>query len=162
MSDLTLKPVGSANHTPSNNRFNLSSWSIRNPVPAIMLFILLTVAGIMSFASMKVQNFPDLDVPMISVLASLPGASPEQLETEVARKIENSLANIQGIKHIYTKIQTGAVSITAEFALEKLSQEALDEVRTAVSRVRGDLPSDLREPLINKLDFAGSPILAGL
>jgi multidrug efflux pump subunit AcrB len=147
-------------HSSSNGGFNLSTWSIRNPIPAIMLFVLLTLAGIMSFVSMKVQNFPDLDVPMISVLASLPGASPEQLETEVARKIENSLANIQGIKHIYTKVQTGAVIITAEFALEKLSQEALDEVRTAISRVRSDLPTDLREPLINKLDFSGSPILA--
>lgn len=155
----TIKPI--INHCINDNHsFNLSTWSIKNPIPAIMLFVLLTIAGMMCFSSMKVQNFPDLDVPMISIVASLPGASPEQLETDVAKKIENSLTNIQGIKHIYTKIQSGSAIITAEFVLEKLSQEALDEVRTAIGRVRSDLPSDLREPLINKLDFSSSPILA--
>ena len=123
---------------------NVSSWSIRNPIPAIMLFVLLTLAGALSFKAMKIQNFPDLDLPTISVVASLPGASPAQLETEVARKIENSLAAVQGLKHIYSKIQDGTVTITAEFRLEKGTQEALDEVRDAVNRVRSELPGDLR------------------
>ena len=139
---------------------NVSSWSIRNPVPALMVFVLLTFGGLLSFNAMKVQHFPDLDLPTITVSASLPGASPSQLETDVARKIENSIATLQGVKHIYTKVQDGGVTITTEFRLEKPVQEALDEVRSALSRVRADLPADMRDPIAAKLDLAGQPVLA--
>ena len=139
---------------------NVSAWSIRNPIPAVMLFVMLTLAGLYSFKSMKVQNFPDLDVPNITIVASLPGAAPNQLENDVARVIENSLASVQGLKNIFTKVQDGVVSITAEFRLEKGTQEALDDVRSAVARVRGDLPGDMQEPIINKLELAGGAVLA--
>jgi multidrug efflux pump subunit AcrB len=138
---------------------NVSSWSIRNPTPAILLFIMLTLAGLLGFRAMKIQNFPDIDLPMVTVTASLPGASPAQMETEVARKIENSLATVQGLKHIYTTLQDGTAILTAEFRLEKPTQEAVDEVRDAVSRVRSDLPADLRDPVIQKVNLAGTPIL---
>ncbi len=138
---------------------NVSSWSIRNPIPAILLFILLTLAGAMAFRAMKIQNFPDIDLPTVIVTATLPGASPSQLETDVARKIENSIATVQGVRHIYTKVQDGTVNITTEFRLEKPTQEAVDEVRDAVSRVRADLPADLRDPIISRLNLAGMPIL---
>lgn len=139
---------------------NVSSWSIKNPVPALICFILLTLTGFMSFNAMKIQHFPDLDLPTINVTAALPGASPNQLENEVARKLENSIAKLQGLKHLYTTIKDGSVAITAEFRLEKPTQEALDEVRSAVSEVRADLPVDLRDPIVNKLNVAGSPVLA--
>jgi multidrug efflux pump subunit AcrB len=92
---------------------NVSAWSIRNPIPAVMLFVLLTFGGLLSFNAMKVQNFPDIDLPTVTVTASLPGAAPSQLETDVARKIENSIATIQGLKHITTKVQDGAVTLTS-------------------------------------------------
>jgi multidrug efflux pump subunit AcrB len=139
---------------------NVSSWSIKNPIPAVMLFVLLTFGGMLSFKAMKVQNFPDIDLPTVSVSASLPGAAPAQLETEVARKLENSIATVQGLKHITTKVQDGSVSITAEFRLEKPAQEAVDDVRSAVARVRSDLPADLRDPVVSKVELAGQPILA--
>ena len=139
---------------------NVSSWSIRNPIPAVMLFVLLCFGGIMSFNAMKVQNFPDIDLPTISVTASLPGAAPAQMETDVARKLENAIATLQGLKHIYTKVQDGAVTITAEFRLEKPVQEAVDDVRSAVSRVRSELPADVREPIVTKMDLASQPVLA--
>ncbi|MDO9073927.1 MAG: efflux RND transporter permease subunit [Rubrivivax sp.] len=138
---------------------NVSSWSIRNPIPAVMLFVLLTLAGVMGFSAMKVQQFPDIDLPTINVTASLPGTAPAQMETEVARKIENAVAALQGVKNIYTKVQDGVAIVTVEFRLEKPTQEALDDVRSAVSRVRADLPADLRDPVIAKLDLAGAPIL---
>ena len=81
---------------------NVSAWSIRNPLPAILLFVLLTLLGVMAFRAMKIQQFMDIDLPMVTVTATLPGAAPAQMETEVARKIENSVATLQGIKHIYT------------------------------------------------------------
>ena len=139
---------------------NVSSWSIKNPIPAVMLFVLLTFGGMLSFNAMKVQNFPDIDLPTVSVTASLPGAAPAQLETEVARKLENSIATVQGLKHIYTKVQDGGVSVTAEFRLEKPVQEAVDDVRSAVARVRSDLPADVRDPIVTKVDLAGQPVLA--
>lgn len=139
---------------------NVSAWSIRNPIPAVMLFVLLTFGGLLSFKAMKIQNFPDIDLPTVMVTASLPGASPSQLETDVARKIENAIATVQGLKHITTKVQDGVVTHTVEFRLEKPVQEAVDDVRSAVSRVRSDLPSDLRDPIINKLELAAQPMLA--
>nr|WP_315206708.1 efflux RND transporter permease subunit [uncultured Albidiferax sp.] len=139
---------------------NVSSWSIKNPIPAVMLFVLLTFAGLLSFNAMKVQNFPDIDLPTVTVSASLPGAAPAQLETEVARKLENSIATVQGLKHIYTSVQDGSVTVTAEFRLEKPVQEAVDDVRSAVARVRSDLPGDVRDPIVNKVDMAAQPVLA--
>jgi multidrug efflux pump subunit AcrB len=138
---------------------NVSAWSIRNPIPALMLFVLLTLAGLMSFRAMKVQNFPDLDLPTVTVSASLPGAAPAQLETEVARKIENAVASLQGVKHIYSKITDGSATTTVEFRLEKPTQEAVDDVRDAVNRIRADLPADLKDPQITRLNLSGTPIL---
>ncbi len=138
---------------------NVSAWSIRNPIPAILLFVLLTLAGVVSFRAMKVQQFMDIELPTVTVTASLPGAAPSQMETEVARKIENSVATLQGIKHIYTKVQDGTATITIEFRLEKPTQEAVDDVRDAVSRIRSDLPGDLKDPVVSKVSVAGSPIL---
>lgn len=140
-------------------RFNISSWSIRNPVPGILLFILLTLAGLLGFRAMKVQNFPDIDLPVVTVMAALPGASPSQLENDVARKIENALSTVQGLRHMNTLLTDGVASISVEFQLEKPIQEALDDVRDAVARVRADLPADLRDPVIRKTTFAGSPVL---
>ncbi|MEO3693670.1 efflux RND transporter permease subunit [Roseateles paludis] len=139
--------------------FNVSAWSIRNPVPSVLLFVMLTVLGIMGFRAMKIQQFPDIELPTVMVTASLPGAAPAQMETEVARKLENALANLQGLKNLYAKVQDGTAVITAEFRLEKPTQEALDDVRDAVQRTRSDLPGDLRDPVITKMNLSGSPIL---
>jgi multidrug efflux pump subunit AcrB len=140
-------------------KINVSAWSIRNPIPAILLFALLTVLGTLSFRAMKIQQFMDVDLPTVIVTATLPGAAPSQMETEVARKIENSIATLQGLKHIYAQVQDGIAIVTAEFRLEKPTQEAVDDVRDAVSRVRSDLPGDLRDPVISKVNLSGSPIL---
>ena len=139
---------------------NVSSWSIRNPLAAVMLFVMMTFAGIVAFLGMKVQNYPDIGLPTVILSTSLPGASPTALETDVARKIENSIASLQGLRHITTKIQDGAVTMTVEFRLEKPVQEAIDDVRSAVQSVRAELPADLRDPVIQKLDLASQPILA--
>ena len=138
---------------------NVSAWSIRNPIPAVLLFIMLTLFGLMAFKGMKIQQFPDIDLPTVTITATLPGAAPGLMETEVARKIENSIATLQGIKHIYTKVQDGTAIVTVEFRLEKTTQEAVDDVRDAISRIRADLPGELNDPVIAKVNLAGAPIL---
>ncbi len=138
---------------------NFSAWSIRNPTPAILLFIVLTLFGVIAFRAMKIQQFMDVDLPTVAVTAVLPGAAPAQMETEVARKIENSVATLQGIKHIYSKVQDGTAVVTVEFRLEKPVQEAVDDVRDAVARIRSDLPGDLKDPTITRVTLSGAPIL---
>jgi multidrug efflux pump subunit AcrB len=138
---------------------NVSSWSIRNPIPAVLAFVMLTFLGVMAFKAMKIQMFPDIDLPMVTVTASMPGASPDQMEAEVARKIENALASAQGLKHLYTQVKDGTAIISAEFRLERDSHAALEEVRSTVSRIRGDLPREMLDPTINKVEMSSKPIL---
>ena len=139
---------------------NVSAWSIRNPLPACMIFVLLTLMGLFSFHLMKIQNFPDIDLPTVVVTTVLEGATPSQLENDVARKMEDKLATVQGIKHIFSTLQDGVATITAQFNLEKPTQEAVDDVRSAISSIRNDLPADIREPVVTKLEMAAQPILA--
>ena len=138
---------------------NFSAFSIRHPIPAILLFILLSLGGLLAFHALGVQDFPDIELPMVTVEASLPGAAPATLETEVARKLENSIATLQGIKNLYTKILEGTVTITVEFVLEKDAMEAVNDVRDAVSRVRAELPADIRDPTVSRSTTAGRPLM---
>ena len=138
---------------------NVSTYSIKNPLVAILLFVLLTFGGLFGFQQMKVQQFPDIDLPAVVVTVTLPGAAPAQLENDVAKKIENRLTSIEGIKHIRTTLQTGAATIATEFVLEKDIQEAMDDVRSAVGEVRGDLPAAANDPIITKVSTAGFPVV---
>ena len=139
--------------------FNASAYSIRNPLVAILLFVLLTMGGVYGFLKMKVQQFPDIDLPAVVVTVTLPGAAPAQLENDIAKKIENQLTSINGIKHIRTTLQTGVATVATEFVLDKDIQEAVDDVRSAVGEVRGDLPAAANEPIITKVSTSGFPIV---
>ena len=138
---------------------NVSAYSIKNPLVAILLFVLLTLGGIYGFMKMKVQQFPDIDLPAVVVTVTLPGAAPSQLENDIAKKIENKLTSIEGVSHIRTTLQTGAATMATEFTLEKDIQEAVDDVRSAVGEVRGDLPAAANDPIITKVSTAGFPVV---
>lgn len=138
---------------------NVSAYSIRNPLVAILLFVLLTMGGLFGFQQMKVQQFPDIDLPAVVVTVTLPGAAPAQLENDIAKKIENKLTSITGIKHIRTTLQTGVATIATEFVLDKDIQEAVDDVRSAVGEVRGDLPAAATDPIITKVSTSGFPVV---
>lgn len=139
---------------------NFSAYSIKNPLVAILLFTLLMIGGIFGFYRMKVQQFPDIDFPAVVVTVGMSGAAPAQLESDVAKKLENQLAGIQGIKSMRTTIATGAVTVASEFRLEKDLNEALDDVRSAVSEVRSDLPAAAAEPIVTKVSAAGFPVVS--
>ncbi|MFC5568832.1 efflux RND transporter permease subunit [Lysobacter yangpyeongensis] len=138
---------------------NISAWSIRKPVPSVLLFILLTVLGLIGFQRLDIQDFPDMDLPTIQVSAALEGAAPSQLETEVARKIEDKLASLTRLDHITTTITDGAVNISVSFELDKDGEEALSEVRNAVDSARAELPSSMAAPTVSKLTMAGGSLL---
>ena len=138
---------------------NFSSLSIKNPIPAIMLFVLLTLAGLLAYKANAVQDFPDIELPIVTVTAVLDGAAPAQLETEVARKIEDSVATLQGVKNIYTRVLDGVATVTVEFILEKNIAEGVNDVRDAVARVKADLPAEMRDPTVTKASTAGRVIM---
>ena len=138
---------------------NVSAWSIRNPVPGILVFAMLTVLGLIGFHRLQIQNFPDLDVPTIVIAATLEGAAPEQLETEVARKIEDKLTSLTKLDHVTTTITDGSVSISVAFQLEKDNESALSEVRNAVDSARADLPASMAAPVVSKNTAAASALL---
>jgi len=139
---------------------NVSAWAINKPIPALLLFIVLTLAGWMSFRALPVQNIPDFDLPTVTVSASLPGSTAATMETEVTRKIEDSLASLERIEHITSTVTEGSSVTTVQFVLEKNTQEAVDDVRDAVSRVRSQLPGDVQEPVITKVTMSGQAILS--
>ncbi|WP_332879401.1 efflux RND transporter permease subunit [Massilia sp. S19_KUP03_FR1] len=138
---------------------NISSWSIRNPVPAILCFALLTVFGLVGFSRLQIQDFPDMDLPMITISAALEGAAPSQLENEVARKIEDKLTSLTLLDHVTTTINDGGVNISVSFKLEKNAQAALSEVRNAVDSARADLPAEMADPTVSKSEAAPTALL---
>jgi multidrug efflux pump subunit AcrB len=138
---------------------NLATWSIRNPIPCVLLFILLAIAGVWGFRALPVQNFPDLDLPTVNVTLTQPGAAPAQLETEVARRVEDSLATLGGLHHIRTSITDGVVAISVEFVLEKKLSDALIETKNAVDQVRSDLPQDMLQPTVSAVTIGGQSVL---
>ena len=138
---------------------NFSAFSIRNPVPAILLFAMLAVGGLLAFKHLSIQNFPDMDLPTIKVTATLDGAAPSQLETEVARTIEDNLASLSYLDHITTTITDGTVSISVSFKLEKDSETALNEVRNAVDSAKADLPAQMQTPGVTKVTVQNSALV---
>lgn len=134
---------------------NLSTWTIRTPIPAIVIFLLATLAGFYSLKMLPIQDFPDMDVPVVSVTASLAGASPSQLETEVTRHIEDAIATVGDVKHITSNVTEGTSVTAVEFVFEKNVNEALDDVRDAVNRIRADLPAEMIDPTVAKIKIVG-------
>ena len=125
---------------------NFVTWSIRNPVPVVVLFLALTVAGLLSFPKLGVQDMPDIELPAVIVTVPYPGVPPSQLESEITRKIEDAVSSVVGIDHINSTINEGVSTTSIVFQIERDMSEAVDDVRDAVTRIHSDLPADAREP----------------
>lgn len=138
---------------------NFSTWAIKNPIPVFMLFALLTLAGLFGFQKLKINNFPDMDFPSVNVTVSLPGATPEQLEAQITRKVEDSVANVNDIKHINSTISDGSSTTTIEFDLDKNLQDAVDEVKDAVDKIKDQFPVGSNEAQISKVTMGSNSIL---
>ena len=138
---------------------NLVTLSIHRPVPVMVLFVALTLAGFVGFTKLGVQDRPDMDIPTVTVTVNYPGVPPSQLETEVTRKIEDSVATATGIDHIRSTVTEGLSTTVIEFDLDRDVSEAVDDVRDAVSRIRSNLPGEIEEPIVSRVTTAGSPVV---
>ncbi|PJK13937.1 RND transporter [Lysobacteraceae bacterium NML07-0707] len=134
---------------------NLSTWGIHHPVPSLMLFFILCVAGLWGFHKLPVAMFPDVAFPMTTVTISQPGAAPSQLETEVTRKVEDAVATLRNVKRLESTVVEGVSTTAIEFRLEANLTEALNDTKDAIARIRQDLPQDIQEPIITKVDIGG-------
>jgi hydrophobe/amphiphile efflux-1 (HAE1) family protein len=132
---------------------NISAWAIRNPLPSILLFVILTIVGLYSFAKLPVTYFPTIVTPSVRVTVEQSGATPVELETEVTRLIENAIASLPAIDELSSTIGEGRSVTTVEFTLGLVSPDrAMDDVRDAIARIRGDLPSTIDEPVIERIE----------
>jgi len=137
---------------------NISAWAIRNPLPPIVFFIAMTLAGIVSFMRMDVNLMPDVSVPFISVNVSQPGAAPTELETQVTQRVEAAVRGVSGVDEITSWVQEGSSNTNVTFDLGTPVDRALNDVRNAVSQVRGDLPEGILEPQVTRVDIEGGPL----
>ncbi len=138
---------------------NISAWSIRNPLPSIVFSIILLVLGWVSFTKLAVTRLPSADIPVISVAVSQFGAAPAELESQVTKTIEDGVSGVEGVRHISSSITDGLSLTTIQFALETNTDRALNDVKDAITRVRSNLPQNVNEPLIQRVDVIGLPIV---
>ena len=141
-------------------RINFSAWSIRNPLPSILLFFVLCVLGLMSFKTLPVTKFPNIDVPVIAVTITQSGAAPAELESQITKEVEDAVANITGVKHVVSTMTDGSSVTAIEFRLEINTDRALNDVKDAVAKIRASLPRNIDEPIINRIDVEGQSILS--
>jgi HAE1 family hydrophobic/amphiphilic exporter-1 len=132
---------------------------IERPVLVVMIEALLLVLGFIGYRSIGVDLYPKIDPPVITVTTLYPGAGPEEVETLISKKIEEEVNQIGGTKRIVSTSQQGISRVTVEFELEVNAQTAQNEVRDKLLRVRGDLPTEIEEPLIERLDFGDRPVI---
>ncbi len=139
--------------------FNISGWSIRRPIPTLVLFLVLTLAGLVSFGKLGVDLNPNIDFPAVIVTVNQTGAGPEELETQVTKKVEDAVAGLGNIDELRSTITDGSSQTVISFVLGTDSDRATNDVRDAVARIRSDLPAAAQDPIIQRLNFEGGPIL---
>jgi multidrug efflux pump subunit AcrB len=137
---------------------NISSWCIRNPVFPIVLFVGLTLAGLISFYRMQVNNAPDIDFPAAIVSVSQPGAAPNELETQVTQRVESAIRGVNGVDEINSNVSEGNSFTFVTFTVGTPTDRAVNDVRNAVAQIRGNLPEGILEPQITRVDAEDEPI----
>ncbi|HUK34865.1 MAG TPA: efflux RND transporter permease subunit, partial [Vicinamibacterales bacterium] len=138
---------------------NVSAWSIRQPLPAIVVSLIMLALGWMSFLKLPITRLPNADIPVISVVVAQFGAAPAELEAQVTKPIEDAVSGVEGVHNINSTITDGISATTIMFTLESNTDRALNDVKDAVTRVRNTLPQNINEPLVQRVDVVGLPIL---
>ncbi|MDD7568485.1 MAG: efflux RND transporter permease subunit [[Actinobacillus] rossii] len=136
----------------------LSSWAIRNPIPTIVLFIVTTVMGILSFHKLPINANPNISFPIVSISISLSGASPEELENSVTRRVENAVSGMAGVRHITSTITESNSLTMVEFQLEINTDRAVNDVRNMIAQIRDELPQNIINPVVERVDVEGGAL----
>ncbi|MCO5732108.1 efflux RND transporter permease subunit [Rhizobium sp. SSA_523] len=137
---------------------NFSAWAIRNPIAPLLAFALLLFLGIQAFYQLPITRFPNIDVPVVSITVTQSGASPSELEMQVTKEVEDAVASISGVDEITSTVTDGLSTTAVLFRIEKPTEEAVQDVKDAIDRIRGDLPASVEEPIVSKVDVEGQAI----
>ncbi|OGP69347.1 MAG: acriflavin resistance protein [Deltaproteobacteria bacterium RBG_13_53_10] len=138
----------------------LSNVSIKRPIFAAVMMLALVTLGIFSYRRLAIDMFPDVEIPIVSIVTKYPGASPETVEREITKRIEEAVNPISGVKHVISTSRESVSTVVIEFKLEVKVNEASQEARAKINAIRGDLPQGIDEPIIQKLDFSAMPIVS--
>ena len=138
----------------------LSNLSIKRPIFATVMMLVLVTLGIFSYRRLAIDMFPDVEIPVVSIVTKFPGSSPETVEREVSKRIEEAVNPISGVKHVMSTSRESVSSVVIMFHLEVKLNDVVQEVRAKVSAIRGILPQGIEEPIIQKLDFAAFPVVS--
>lgn len=138
----------------------LSDLSIKRPIFATMMMLALVTLGIFSYRRLAIDMYPDVEIPVLSIVTKFPGASPETVEREVSKRIEEVVNRIPGAKHVTSISRESLSQVVVEFQLEIKINEASQEARAKINTIRGDLPQDIEEPIIQKLDISAMPAVS--
>ncbi|MEM9448801.1 MAG: efflux RND transporter permease subunit [Cyanobacteria bacterium P01_E01_bin.6] len=138
---------------------NLSAWSIRKPIPTIVLFLVLTLAGWLGFTQLEIDDTPNIDIPVVQVTVTQQGAGPAELESQVTKIIEDAVAGIGNIDTLTSTVNDGISTTLVNFDLGTDSDRATNDVRNAIAQVRQDLPQDISDPIVQRLEFAGGSVM---
>src|SRR6185369_7022164 len=138
----------------------LSDLSIKRPIFATVMILALVVLGLFSYRRLSVEMFPNVEFPVVSVVTKFPGASPETVERELSKRIEEAVNQVAGVKHVFSTSRESVSTVVVEFRLEEKVNDCAQEVRAKVSSIRGTLPNGIEEPIIQKLDFNAMPVAA--
>jgi len=137
----------------------LSNFSVKRPVAMIVLIVAMMAMGLLALSKLRVNQNPDVEVPALFINIPYPGASPETVEREVVNRLEKSLQSITGVTQIETEAREGVATFEIEFSFDKNLIEASDEVRNAIAAVRYKLPTEMREPMIQRFDTSQEPVM---
>ena len=138
----------------------LSNLSIKRPVVATVMMLTLVTLGLFSVRRLPIDLMPEVEIPVLSILTEFPGASPEAVEREVSRKIEEAVNPIAGVKHVASVSREGMSSIVIEFNLEVKINDVSQEARAKINSIRRELPEGMKDPVIQKLDFNALPVIS--
>jgi hydrophobe/amphiphile efflux-1 (HAE1) family protein len=138
---------------------NISAWSIRRPLVGIVLSLVMLALGAASFAKLPITRLPNVDLPVISVVITQFGAAPSELEAQVTKFVEDAVSGVSGVRHINSSISDGVSATTIMFRLDTNSDRALNDIKDAVTRIRAQLPRNIEEPLIRRIDVVGMGIV---
>ena len=137
---------------------NISAWSIRNPIPALVLFAALTLAGLISFMRMDVNETPEITFPGVIIDVSQPGAAPVEMENQITQKVEAAIRSLEGVDEIDSTVDEGDSQTFVQFTLNTPVDRAVNDTREAIAQIRSQLPNGITEPQVTRVKANGGPI----